>query len=147
MADHPDITPEEIAVAAKVYQTTGNYAEAADAIGRDKSAVRRALIRAGEPLRATLHTHALAKAEREARRALVKSREKLATMLDASFDVKDVTAIAAQIHDNARATTTMRTAHAKLMGEHAPDKLDLHVDAVDELNRRIARLAESDEEG
>jgi hypothetical protein len=125
MADHPDITPEEIAAAAKVYQTTGSYAEAAVAIGRDKSAVRRALIRAGEPLRATLHTHALAKAEREARRALVKSREKLATMLEASSDVKDVTALAAQIHDNARATTTMRTAHARLTGEHAPEKHDV----------------------
>lgn len=145
MAGSP-ITPDEIAAAAEVYASTGNYAEAARAIGRDKSSTRRALIAAGEPLRATLHTHALARAERDARKALVKARTKLEAALDTAAEVKDLAAIAAQIHDNARATSTMRTSHARLIGDHAPDKHEITVDAVDEISRRIARLAESDDE-
>ena len=148
MADHPDITPDELAAATKVYHRTGNYAEAARAIGRDKSAVRKALLAANEPLRATLHTHALARAEREARRALEKARKRLASTLDATLEVKDLAAVTAQIHDNARATTQMRTAHAKLTGEHAPDRLQVEEsDVVSTLRSRLARLAPGGTEG
>lgn len=141
MADRPDITPEEIQRAAEVYRATGNYAEAARAIGRDKSSTRRALIAAAEPLRATLHTHALARAERDARRALEKIRAKLEAAADGAAEVKDLAAIAAQIHDNARATTQMRVAHAKLTGEHAAEKHAHTVEADDVLASKLARLA------
>ena len=123
------LTPEQIAEATRVYHATGNYSEAARAIGSDVSNVRRALIAANEPTRATLHTHALARAERDALRALVSTRRQLVAAAETAFDTKDLTAIAAQVHDNARATTQMRVAHAKLTGEHAPDKHALSVAA------------------
>lgn len=116
------LTPEQIAEATRVYLATGNYTEAARSIGADPSNVRRQLIAAREPERAALHACALARAERDARRALVKARRKLVEALDGAADEKALATVAAQIHDNARATTQMRTAHAKLSGTHAPDK-------------------------
>ena len=124
------LTPEQIAEATRVYLATGNYSEAARAIGSDNhSHVRRALIAAREPERAQLHTHALAKAERDARRALERVRAKLEAFTEQAVDTKDLTALAAQIHDNARATTQMRVAHAKLTGDHAADKHALSIAA------------------
>lgn len=119
------LTPEQLAEAARVYHETGNYSEAARAIGSNNhSHVRRALIAAREPERAQLHAHALARAERDARRALERIRAKLEAAADGAAEVKDLTALAAQIHDNARATTQMRVAHAKLTGAHAPDRIE-----------------------
>lgn len=119
------LTPEQLAEAARVYHETGNYSEAARAIGSNNhSHVRRALIAAQEPERAQLHAHALARAERDARRALVKARCKLVEALDGAADEKALATVAAQIHDNARATTQMRVAHAKLTGAHAPDRIE-----------------------
>lgn len=135
------LTPEQIAEAARVYLATGNYAAAAEAIGSDRSNVRRQLIAADEPRRATLHTHALARAERDARRALERIRAKLEAAADGAAEVKDLAAIAAQIHDNARATTQMRVAHAKLTGEHAAEKHAHTVEADDVLASKLARLA------
>ena len=135
------LTTEQIAEAARVYLATGNYAAAAEAIGSDRSNVRRQLIAAVEPRRAALHTHALAKAERDARRALERIRAKLEAAADGAAEVKDLAAIAAQIHDNARATTQMRVAHAKLTGEHAAEKHAHTVEADDVLASKLARLA------
>ena len=135
------LTTEQIAEAARVYLATGNYAAAAEAIGSDRSNVRRQLIAADEPRRAALHTHALAKAERDARRALERIRAKLEAAADGAAEVKDLAAIAAQIHDNARATTQMRVAHAKLTGEHAAEKHAHTVEADDVLASKLARLA------
>lgn len=135
------LTTEQIAEAARVYLATGNYAAAAEAIGSDRSNVRRQLIAADEPRRAALHTHALAKAERDARRALERIRAKLEAAADGAAEVKDIAAIAAQIHDNARATTQMRVAHAKLTGEHAAEKHAHTVEADDVLASKLARLA------
>lgn len=135
------LTPEQIAEAARVYLATGNYAAAAEAIGSDRSNVRRQLIAADEPRRATLHTHALARAERDARRALERIRAKLEAAADGAAEVKDLAALAAQIHDNARATTQMRVAHAKLTGDHAAEKHAHTVEADDVLASKLARLA------
>ena len=138
------LTPDQIAEATRVYLATGNYSEAARAIGSDNhSHVRRALIAAREPDRAQLHTHALAKAERDARRALQRVRAKLEAFTEQAVDTKDLTALAAQIHDNARATTQMRVAHAKLTGEHAAEKHAHTVEADDVLASKLARLAAS----
>lgn len=136
------LTPDQIAEATRVYLATGNYSEAARAIGSDNhSHVRRALIAAREPERAQLHTHALAKAERDARRALQRVRAKLEAFVEEAVDTKDLAALAAQVHDNARATTQMRVAHAKLTGDHAPDKHAHTVEADDALASKLARLA------
>jgi len=119
------LTPEQIAEATRVYLETGNYSEAARAIGSDNhSHVRRALIAAREPERAQLHARALARAERDARRALTRIRAKLEAAADAAGDSKELAIVAAQVHDNARATTQMRVAHAKLTGEHAASTVD-----------------------
>jgi len=135
------LTPDQLATATRVYLATGNYSEAARAIGADASNVRRQLIAAREPERAALHTHALARAERDARRALERIRAKLEAAADGAAEVKDLAAIAAQIHDNARATTQMRVAHAKLTGEHAAEKHAHTVEADDVLASKLARLA------
>lgn len=133
------LTPEQIAEATRVYLATGNYAAAAEAIGSDRSNVRRQLIAAQEPLRAALHAQALARAERDARRAVVKARRKLVAALDGAADEKALSAVAAQIHDNARVTSTMRTSHARLTGDHAPDRLEVSATAADELADRLRR--------
>jgi len=130
-----------MAEAMRVYLATGNYAEAARAINADASNVRRQLIAAREPERAALHTQALARAERDARRALERIRAKLEAAADGAAEVKDIAALAAQIHDNARATTQMRVAHAKLTGEHAAEKHAHTVEADDVLASKLARLA------
>ena len=135
------LTPDQMAEALRVYLATGNYSEAARAIGADASNVRRQLIAAREPERASLHTHALARAERDARRALERIRAKLEAAADGAAEVKDLAAIAAQIHDNARATTQMRVAHAKLTGDHAAEKHAHTVEADDVLASKLARLA------
>ncbi len=62
------LTPEQIETAAAEYARTGSYQAAADAIGSDKSNVRRRLIAAGEPHRATAHARACERGIREARR-------------------------------------------------------------------------------
>lgn len=134
------LTPEQIAEAARLYAETGNASEVARQMGLDDWTVTRALRAAGERTRAELHTHALARAERDARRALVEIRRKLELAADTTADVKELAAIAAQVHDNARATTQMRVAHAKLTGEHAAEKHAHTVDADDVLAGKLARL-------
>lgn len=134
------LTPEQIAEAARLYAETGNASEVARQMGLDDWTVTRALRAAGERTRAELHTHALARAERDARRALVEIRRKLELAADTAADVKELAAIAAQVHDNARATTQMRVAHAKLTGEHAAEKHAHTVDADDVLAGKLARL-------
>ena len=118
------LTPDQIAEASTLYAQTGNASEVARRMGLDDWSVTRALRAVGERERAELHTRALAKAERDARRALQRVRAKLEAFTEQAVDTKDLTALAAQIHDNARATTQMRVAHAKLTGDHAPDRLE-----------------------
>ena len=138
------LTPEQIAEATRVYLATGNYAAAADAIGSDRSNVRRQLIAAQEPHRAALHAQALAQAERDARRAVVKTRRRLVSALDGAADEKALATVAAQIHDNARVISTMRTSHARLTGDHAPDRLEVSAEAADELAKRLRRALHGD---
>jgi hypothetical protein len=134
------MTPEQIAEATRVYLATGNYSEAARAIGSsDHSHVRRALIAAKEPERARLHAQALAKAERDARRAVVKARRKLMAALEGTADEKALATVTAQIHDNARVTSTMRTSHARLIGDHAPDRVEVGTTTADELAEKMRR--------
>lgn len=133
------LTPEQIATATRVYLATGNYSAAAEAIGSDRSNVRRQLLAAEEPQRATLHAQALARAERDARRAVVLARRKLVAALDGAADEKALATVAAQIHDNARVTSTMRTAHARLTGDHAPDRVEVAATVGEALAEKMRR--------
>ena len=129
MADHPDITPDELRRAAEVFQATGSFSQAASAIGRDRTGVARALKRANDGhVRSQVYARtldAVLSAGVAAQRHAVKV---LRHDLDAS-DPKTAHSASAQINDTVRAVTTARTALAKLTGEHAPDKADVNVNA------------------
>ncbi len=141
------LTPERKGAIYAAWLKSANGREVAREFGVDEKTVRNVLREVDAPRKSALHTHALAKAERDARRALEKARKRLESALDATGDVKELAAVAAQIHDNARATTQMRVAHSKLTGDHAPEKHEHAVDSVAEIARRIARLAEPDDAG
>lgn len=138
--DAPDISPNELDEALRIYAECGTFTETARRMNRSESGIRQALRRHCDAKRGELHTRALAKAERDARRALERIRAKLEAAADGAAEVKDLAALAAQIHDNARATTQMRVAHAKLTGEHAADKHEHKVDTDDVLAGKLARL-------
>ena len=140
MADHPSITPDELDEALRIYAECGSFTETARRMGRSEAGVRQALRRCRDTKRGDAHTRALARAERDARRALVEIRRKLELAADTAADAKELAAIAAQVHDNARATTQMRVAHAKLTGEHAAEKHAHTVDTDDVLAGKLARL-------
>ena len=122
MADHPHITPVELAKAAEVYQRTASYSEAARAIGKHRVATMRALKRASDGnTRAQVYARTLdavlteaASAQRLAVRLLKRDLR--------SADPKVAHSASAQINDAARAAATARTAVAKLTGEHAAEK-------------------------
>lgn len=111
------LTAERKAALYAEWLRTGNGREVARMFDVDEKTVRNVLREAEAPQKSALHTHALARAERDARRALEKVRERLESMIDSAADVKELTAIAAQVHDNARATSSMRVNHAKLSGD------------------------------
>lgn len=111
------LTAERKAALYAEWLRTGNGREVARMFGVDEKTVRNVLREAEAPRKSALHTHALARAERDARRALEKVRDRLESMIDLAADVKELTAVAAQIHDNARATSSMRVNHAKLSGD------------------------------
>jgi hypothetical protein len=94
------LTPDEIELAATVYGRTGSYQAAADAVGSDRSNVRRRLIARGEPQRATLHAHACARGLRKARSHVARTLDLVARVLNeetgagVSLEPKDLAALA-----------------------------------------------------
>jgi hypothetical protein len=143
------ITPGDLATAWEVYQREGTWQAAADAIGRAQSVVRRALLRqytSAKSGKVDVYARALDEVAGELAATQAKAAAKLRRALD-SADSETLPDVVAQINDTVRAVTQSRTAHAKLTGAHAPEKHDHTVDAVDDLARRVARLAESDGEG
>jgi hypothetical protein len=92
-------TAEQIEAASAVYHRTGNYTEAAKAIGADVSATRKALIRHGEPERAKLHALACARGLRKGRRNLTAAGDLIARVLlnetsaGVSLEPKDIAAL------------------------------------------------------
>ena len=137
------ISPDELKVAAAEYAATGSYAAAARAIGRDKSATRKALRRASEPLRATLHARALEDAFSEATKAVRLTARQLRQDARTARRPGDRANTAFALSDAARTLTQMRTAHAKLTGEHAPEKhqVDVRQLSDDDLDAELRRLA------
>lgn len=138
MADSPTLTPEEIAIATAVYLETASYSEAARAIGRSPNGTRTALRRrAIEADRGKLYTRTLGAALVEAIDA-----ERAAVRLLRS-DLKKPrgrNGVVSALGDATRTLITATTAHAKLVGSHAAEKIDLDVGADDDLARRLARL-------
>lgn len=147
MADHPQITPEELARAAEVFQATGSYTEAANAIGRSRVGTMQALKRASDDnVRQRVYARTLDAVLSEGVSIQRKALRTLKSDVMAS-DPKVAHSAIATLNDTLRAVGTARTAHAKLVGDHAAEKHDVTVDSVGEIARRIARLAESSEEG
>ena len=131
MADHPEITPEELKTAAEVFLATGSYTKAAEAIGRDRAGVARALKRADDGLvRSRVYARALDE-------AFVKVASEVAhTATELRRDAKrtkksgERANVAFALNDAARTLNAMRTSHAKLTGTHAPEKHQHHIDVT-----------------
>ena len=146
MADHPDITPDELARAAEVFQATGSYTEAARAIGRSRVGTMQALRRASDGnVRQRVYARTLdavltegVSLQRKAMRTLKRDAK--------SGDPKVAHSAIATLNDTVRAAATARTAHAKLTGEHAADRHEHKVVTAmtdDELLAEAQRLAAS----
>ena len=129
MADHPDITPDELTRAAEVFQATASYTKAAAAIGRSISATWRALRSAANgETRARVYARTLDAVLAEGVTAQRTAVKVLRADLKAP-DPKVAHSAAAMLNDTMRAASTARTALAKLTGEHAPDKVDASITA------------------
>lgn len=71
MATHgPRLTPDQLGRAAQVLGETGSYERAAEAIGSDRSTVRKALRRLGSPRESTRHEAAVQEGLRRGRKRL-----------------------------------------------------------------------------
>lgn len=140
MADHPDITPDELARALEVYLATASYTQAAKAIGRDRTGVMRALKRASDGhVRSQVYARALDAVMAEAAGIQRKALKVLRKDLDAS-DPKVAHSASAQVNDAIRAASTARTALAKMTGEHAAERLEVSTMSEDELRAEAQRL-------
>lgn len=137
MADEGDITPEEIAIAVKVYAETASYAEAARAIGHSASGTRRALRRVGGSDRVAIYTRTLDAALSE---AIDAERAAVRLLRGDLKKPRGRNGVVSALGDATRTLITATTAHAKLVGSHAAEKIDLDVGADDDLARRLARL-------
>lgn len=138
MARYPLITPEELRRAAEVYAATASYTEAAAAVGRDRIAIMRGLKRASDDnTRTRVYARTLDAVLSEgvtAQREAVKRLRRDAR----SSDPKVAHSAVAALNDTIRAAGTSRTAHAKLVGDHAPESVK--IDADDALVGKLARL-------
>ena len=134
------LSPDDKGAIYDAWLREGNAYEVARQFNVDEKPVRNVLRERDAPRKSVLHARALERAERDARRALVSIRAKLEAAAEQAADVKELATIAAQVHDNARATTQMRVAHAKLTGEHAAEKHAHTVDTDDVLAGKLARL-------
>ena len=134
------LSPDDKGAIYDAWLREGNAYEVARQFNVDEKTVRNVLRERDAPRKSVLHARALERAERDARRALVSIRAKLEAAAEQAADVKELATIAAQVHDNARATTQMRVAHAKLTGEHAAEKHAHTFDTDDVLAGKLARL-------
>lgn len=134
------MTPEQIETLVRVYLETANAAEAARSVGVDPSTARKALKRLAAPERSRVYARTLDAALQDAgqlqRVALNKLRKDLKVE-----DVKVRHSATGALNDTVRALSLSRTAAAKLSGEHAPERLDVHVElTVEEALATIAEL-------
>jgi hypothetical protein len=154
------LTPDEIERASEVWHRTGNYSEAARAIGAaDPSTVRQALLRHEDTKRHQLHARACERGIRAARRAiaygLTKARERFdqaadgsefASVMKAGADAaKTLTMLAAQADERKAAKLARRKARAEIaaMQQTKPGEVAARLILPDFLFRREAE-AEAD---
>jgi hypothetical protein len=138
VAGHPPITPDELARATAVYLETGSYAEAGRAIGKSTNGVRDALRRnASDADRRTIYARTLDAALSE---AIDAERAAVRLLRGDLKKPRGRNGVVSALGDATRTLITATTAHAKLVGSHAAEKIDLDVGADDDLARRLARL-------
>ena len=119
------ITPEQTATILRVWQETGNKSEAGREAGVTEHAARLVVAKSVESTRGELHALALAKAERDYRRAVSANLKRITDALDAAPTSKDLVEVSKAMHDGLRTLSQVRTAHAKATGEHAADRIDV----------------------
>jgi hypothetical protein len=110
------LLPAQVEVIERVWTQTANAAEAARQAGCSEASARRYIIRARLKDSDGLYADACARGVRLAAQTVAKARRKIDAALDNASDVKDLTALAAQAHDNLRVRATVQMNHAKLSG-------------------------------
>jgi hypothetical protein len=134
------LAPAELAEAAEVFTATGSAAEAARAIGRDPTVVRRAFSRASVPERAALLAEALDGGLREVLDGLALARVRVTEALARTSDPREVAGLAAALADQTRALSTARLAHARLAAPSPEPVATAEADpALEELAQRLRR--------
>lgn len=129
MADHPAITPEELATAAETYLRTGSFTEAAKAIGRERTGVMRALRRSSpDHVRAQVYARALDGALSRVAADVSRTAAELRADARGAKKPSERASAAAALNDAARTLNQLRTAQAKLTGSHAPERTDVTSD-------------------
>lgn len=122
MARGVPLTPAQSAAVLAAYHETANVCEAARIAGVSEGAARNTLAASREADRSELHARALARVERDYRRALTKNLPRLTKALVEAPTTKDLVEASKAMHDGLRTLSQVRTAHAKVTGDHAPDK-------------------------
>jgi hypothetical protein len=133
------LAPAELTEATAVYSATGSAAEAARAIGRDPTVVRRAFARSSVPERAALLAEALDGGLREVLDGLALARVRLTEALARTTDPREVAGLAAALADQTRALSTARLAHARLAPSPEPVATAEADPALEELAQRLRR--------
>lgn len=110
------LTPAQSETIARVWTESGSAREAARQAGCSHQSARRHLVAAGLDQKGTLYAEACAKGVRMAIATVAKARRKIDEALDTATEVKDLAALAAQAHDNARVRLTAQLNHARMSG-------------------------------
>lgn len=119
------VTPDESAAILASWYANGNASETARLHDVSEHAVRLVVRRASESTRGELHTLALAKVEREYRRAVARNLARIEEALAAAPTSKDLVEASKAMHDGLRTLSQVRTAHAKATGDHAAERIDV----------------------
>jgi hypothetical protein len=102
------LTPDEIEQAAEVWHRTGNYSEAARAIGAsDPSTVRQALLRHENTKRHQLHARACERGVREARKAIRYGLSKAVERFNQAADGQEFGNVMKALTDAARTLSAL----------------------------------------
>ena len=110
------LTPAQVETIARVWVETGNQSECARQAGCSPQSAGRYIVASGLDSTGKLYADACAKGVRLAVATVAKARRKISEALDSVEEVKDLAALAAQAHDNARVCLTAQLNHAKLSG-------------------------------
>jgi hypothetical protein len=136
------ITPEELATAAETYLRTGSFTEAAKAIGRSRVGTMQALRRASDNYtRQQVYARTLDEAVAKTALAVARTATELRAAVRTAKKPSERTSAAVALNDAARTLNQMRTAQAKLTGEHAAERHSVDMSA------RVVLLPDLDDDG